>query len=367
MPKTSYHHGDLKKALIEAALQILDEATAHSAYEQDPIERLYVQVQRCETSLKRQMNADDIQELYTLLLNAQQEHDRALEGYIANQLSWYALKQARLSEALSLIDQAMAIFEPVGAHHGLIETQIRMGCALIGQQRPQEANALFSEMLAAHRHIGRRQLVIELHYHLFRTQILLNELGDARQTMAWLQTTYRQDENLPGLVQTARELGFLDIITGNLAEARFNFQQALSLLKQFEDAFATAITYLGLGHVELQSGHPRKAEAHLMNALAQFKSFFITQHGYILSIEILLAEIRGEAEQVEGFTQRMEEYGLRLLDRCVVLCGLGQLYTMRGDDMRARTCLEEAEELLGSRRARVPLIEVNRLRAALST
>jgi tetratricopeptide (TPR) repeat protein len=277
---------------------------------------------------------------------AQDAGDRAAEATALNDLVGVHWRQGQREQAVSNLQQALALFRQAGDRAGQARALCNLGVVFYHRGRYEKAVSLYEQALSVAREVGDTAL----------ETIVLGNLGVIEQRRGrYEQAASRQRQALALARETGHSynegqalanLGAVSLCQGRYTDAVGQLQQALILTRQTGDRWGEAETLTRIGDVCLRQGRPHEATTHLHDAIAKWRETG-NKAGEADALNSL-----GELQLATGRpgdARARHTAALRLADgigdkyqQARAHNGLGRLHQATGDPVRAREHWQQA-------------------------
>ncbi|ADJ48123.1 SARP family transcriptional regulator [Amycolatopsis mediterranei S699] len=241
------------------------------------------------------------------LAAAQRAGDRAAEGLLLNGMGTLYFEQDRFDESLAYYHQALAAFEEVGDCLGQARTWLSLSFVLRERGSFADAERALTEAVPVLRSEGTDEELAQAEHNL---GMILTESGDlsrAADSVAKALAHWRASGNRRGAALALRSTGIIHRAAGRLTEAadccaraaaelrivgsrlviayadqalakvrirqgrgeevRASLEEALITCNELQDGFGQALVLRTLGELDLATGAPAAATAHLTRSL----------------------------------------------------------------------------------------------------
>ena len=196
--------------------------------------------------------------------------DRAVLGYVLNDLGSIHNRRKRATQALECYQKSLTVFEEVGDNNGKMRALRGIGRAYESQNRFDKALGYYEKCLAISEEIGDRSFTASVLNNLGYAH---NAQGRAELSLELHQRSRALSEELNDKVtleQALNDIGIIYIDQGRYAEALEYLHKSLKILEEMgsdRDKPGLAVKLQNIGLVYRRQGRPDQALAYYQKSL----------------------------------------------------------------------------------------------------
>ena len=197
--------------------------------------------------------------------------DRAAEAHALNGLGLVDQQQGRYQQAVSHLQQALALYRETGDRLGEARVLNNLGGTVLQKGSYRQAASHFQQALALYRETG--DLVGQARA-LANLGVIDERQGRYQQANSFNQQAlalYLETGDRRGEARTLENLGVVDGRQGHYGQAVSHIQQALVLSRETADRPGEAHMLANLGEIELGQGHYHQAASNWRQSLALYR------------------------------------------------------------------------------------------------
>ena len=213
--------------------------------------------------------------------------DQRAEALVLHNLALTHSRQGRNPEAVSRLEQALAIRRQIGDGLGEVQSMTTLADCYLRLDRPDEAIALLRQVLDMDQETIRRYTQGVVQNNLGEAYNMLGRYGEAVVCLRQAGEIFDQVGDTRGAGFAMHHLGQAYRGLGRSAEAISALERGLKLRQACGDPFDEACSWQALGQAHLALGNHDKARSSLRQAVAWFR--IAHQDASVAAVEAQLA------------------------------------------------------------------------------
>ncbi|OUL37671.1 NB-ARC domain-containing protein [Nostoc sp. T09] len=196
---------------------------------------------------------------YQQALNLCPPEDKKEQASISYYLGILKANRGEITEAITLYQQSLAIFEQIGDVQGKASTLHCLGMLKANRGEITEAIALFQQVLAIDEQTGNVQGKAATVHELGKLKANRGEITEAITLYQQSLAIIEQIGDVQGKAATLYQMGMLKANRGEITEALALYKQSLALCEQIDDIRRKAATLYQMGILKVTIGEINEA------------------------------------------------------------------------------------------------------------
>ncbi len=280
-------------------------------------------------------------------IRAKNTGDAVLIARVAMTSAAIAINRRDFPRALADSQEAQSRYREIGDREGEAEATARVAVALSFHTRFEEASAEFAAAANIYQALGNR---LQLAYLLFNhtgTQIQLGLLEDARSSLTTALEIFETFDDMRGRAVSLTNLSLVRLFQQAPEEAKEIGSRALRASREIANSVIEAAALANLGNAERDLGEMDAALSHMKEAIA-IRERLGRSATYEELGDLALAQLKAgdqaAVQTADEIMQRADASGENGVWPHYCFWAAARVYHDRGDDSRAATALQRAQE-----------------------
>lgn len=182
-----------------------------------------------------------------------------------------AMWRGDLEQAVTWLDESVAIWRELQNDRGLAFTLIGRGVGALSQGHVAAAQQLLTESLALGRRLNHRWLIADSLLNLGGVAVAQRDYPTARARLEEATAVAKMGDDRWLVADTLNNLGEVARVQGDYEQARRSYEESRSLYRETAHKPDVARSLHSLGYVALHQGDPDQAERYFRESLAIFR------------------------------------------------------------------------------------------------